>query len=268
MPDTYTSRNRLTLQEIGGNESTWGDVLNQVISLTDDSLDGQLSLDVTLGDITLTINNGASDQSRYRLLDIVSNTASNREVVLPDVQKMYYVKFTKGDTGNVVVRNTSDVVGITLSANFEGIVRCNGSTTVEFNPADPPTPLVTILTAVYPVGSLYINTSVATNPATLFGFGTWVAHAPGRVLVGLDAGDPSFDTLGETGGAKTHTLTVDEMPSHTHTVSTYANTTASASMGGQTLWNTTTRTTSSAGGDQAHNNLQPYITVYMWTRTA
>jgi microcystin-dependent protein len=49
------------------------------------------------------------------------------------------------------------------------------------------------------------------------GFGTWAAFGAGRVLVGLDAGDVDFDTVEETGGAKTHTLTVDEMPSHTHT---------------------------------------------------
>jgi len=69
--------------------------------------------------------------------------------------------------------------------------------------------------AAWPVGSVFISV-VSTNPATLFGFGTWAAIAAGRVLVGLDSGDTDFDTVEETGGAKTHTLTAAEIPAHTH----------------------------------------------------
>jgi hypothetical protein len=64
------------------------------------------------------------------------------------------------------------------------------------------------LSVLYPVGSVYINASVSTNPDTLLGFGTWAAFGAGRVLVGLDADDVDFDTVEETGGAKTHTLTI------------------------------------------------------------
>ena len=82
--------------------------------------------------------------------------------------------------------------------------------------------LTTILQAVYPVGSIYVNASVDTNPATLLGFGTWIAFGEGRVMVGQDTGDTDFDTLGETRGAKTHTLTTGEIPAHTHAKSTMA----------------------------------------------
>lgn len=58
--------------------------------------------------------------------------------------------------------------------------------------------------AAWPVGSVFISV-VATNPATLLGTGTWTAFAAGRMLVGLDAGQTEFDTVEETGGAKTHT---------------------------------------------------------------
>ena len=56
--------------------------------------------------------------------------------------------------------------------------------------------------AAWPVGSIFFA-AVSTNPATLLGFGTWSAIGAGRVLIGIDAGDADFDTLGETGGAKT-----------------------------------------------------------------
>lgn len=130
------------------------------------------------------------------------------------------------------------------------------------------------LELAYPVGSVYINASVATNPATLLGFGTWVAFGAGRVPVGIDSSDTDFDTAEETGGAKTHTLTTSEMPAHTHT------TTIGTASGGSAPGALENRlenripvggvnyTSSSTGGGQAHNNLQPYIVVHMWTRTA
>lgn len=123
---------------------------------------------------------------------------------------------------------------------------------------------------VYPVGSIYINATNSTNPGTLLGFGTWVAFGAGRVMVGLNSSDTDFDTAEETGGAKTHTLTVDEMPSHTHTYSRFTHGGADTVIGSQVDISATytTETTSSTGSGSAHNNLQPYVVVYMWKRTA
>jgi len=67
----------------------------------------------------------------------------------------------------------------------------------------------------WPVGSVFIAI-VPTSPATLLGGGTWTAFATGRMLVGIDAGQTEFDTVEETGGEKTHTLSAAEMPVHTH----------------------------------------------------
>lgn len=75
---------------------------------------------------------------------------------------------------------------------------------------------------MYPVGSIYTNADVATNPATLLGFGTWAQYGSGRVLVGQNSGDPEFDTLGETGGAKTHTLTLAQIPNATGAISAHS----------------------------------------------
>ena len=137
--------------------------------------------------------------------------------------------------------------------------------------------------AIYPVGSIYINASNATNPATLLGFGTWTAFGAGKVLVSQDTGDASFDVLEETGGSKdaivvshTHTLTD---PGHSHTV-TNSNCIAGSSQymnggTGPTAYGTPvtdTKTTgisiASAGSSGTNGNLQPYVVVKMWKRTA
>ena len=132
--------------------------------------------------------------------------------------------------------------------------------------------VVEILKKAYPVGSIYINASVSTNPATLLGFGTWSAFGAGRTLVGIDSGDTDFDTVEETGGEKTHILTVAEMPAHKHKFGyTGGNTDATGSpysVGkaiGHDPSNVYSETTST-GGDGSHNNLQPYIVVYFWKR--
>jgi len=136
------------------------------------------------------------------------------------------------------------------------------------------------LASVYPVGSIYINASVSTNPATLLGFGTWTAFGAGRVMVGLNAGDASFDTAEETGGSKdsvvvSHTHSVTD-PGHSHTVGIQTKTldqnAGSASLAGAGTTTTSTASTGisiqSTGSSGTNANLQPYIVVYMWKRTA
>ena len=129
----------------------------------------------------------------------------------------------------------------------------------------------TINALVYPVGSIYFNAAVATNPATLLGFGTWAAYGGGRVMVGVHSSG-TFDGLNETGGAETHTLSVAEIPSHTHDV-TWPRRNNSGG-GGPTSPCTSagdggplTQTSQSRGDGGAHNNIQPSIVVYMWKRT-
>jgi len=121
--------------------------------------------------------------------------------------------------------------------------------------------------AAYPVGSIHIST-VSTNPATTLGFGTWAAFGAGRVLVGIDATDTDFDTVEETGGEKAHALTSAENGAHTHSY-TRGNVSQLVSSGDQNAvyYPPSTGTTGSSGSGTAHNNLQPYIVVYMWKRT-
>lgn len=138
-----------------------------------------------------------------------------------------------------------------------------------------------VLKKVYPIGCIYFSVN-STNPATSLGFGTWSAFGAGRVPVGFDSGQTEFDTDEETGGAKTHTLTTTEMPSHTHTQDAHQHTeTANSGVGvfgaaggsgmdGAATVNTgaTAATNQNTGGGGAHNNLQPYIVVRMYKRTA
>lgn len=145
---------------------------------------------------------------------------------------------------------------------------------------------------LYPVGSIYTNATSSTNPGTLLGFGTWTAFGAGRVMVGFDSGNALFDTAEETGGSAnavnvshTHTATSTSTvtdPGHIHTTlgygsgnsATYANgggvaqtnnSTASASTGISVATSTSISTEGSSG---TNANYQPYITVYMWKRTA
>ena len=124
----------------------------------------------------------------------------------------------------------------------------------------------------YPVGAIYMSV-VSTSPATLFG-GTWAAWGAGRVPVGIDAGQTEFDTVEETGGANTVTLTEAEMPIHDHdfllsSAGSLAGLAGSSTGDGNpvNVANVFAKV-GNAGSGQAHNNLQPYIVCYMWRRNA
>ena len=142
------------------------------------------------------------------------------------------------------------------------------------------------LAALHPVGSVYINANTATNPATLLGFGTWSAFGAGKVMVGIDAGDTAFDTAGETGGSKdavvvshTHSIT-DPGHAHSTTITRMDDDNGSGVNGitdgdnsnGSVAYSSTSVTTgisiNSTGSSGTNANLQPYVVVYMWKRTA
>ena len=157
------------------------------------------------------------------------------------------------------------------------------------------------LSALYPVGAIYINATSSTNPATSLGFGTWTAFGAGRVMVGFDSGNALFDAAEETGGSADATL-----PTHSHTTGTLAvstTTTLTGNIGlkaaassnatsgvftatgdgvnydGGSFYgvnqismnanhnHTLSGSTATDGTSGTNANYQPYITVYIWKRT-
>jgi len=145
------------------------------------------------------------------------------------------------------------------------------------------------LGAVFPVGSIYINASNGTNPATLLGIGTWAAIGQGTVLIGYQSGDPLFGAVGNTGGSRdallvshTHTATVTD-PGHLHQLTSLAQPDGSDSgpynaarvtashigySSTSTAFTGITVSNSTVGNTGTNGNLPPYLVVYMWVRTA
>lgn len=131
-----------------------------------------------------------------------------------------------------------------------------------------------ILNLVYPIGRGFIDFT-DTDYSNYLGF-TWERELIGMTPIGLDVNDNDFNTIGKTGGEKTHTLTIDEMPSHQHSTVDicsfpggivdkktgygYEEIALNRSSYGNGV--------SSTGGGQSHNNLQPYQVVAYWKRIA
>ena len=192
---------------------------------------------------------------------------------------------TGSQTNNRVLRSdgtNATLSQVALATDVTGTLPvANGGTGV--------TTLAALGNLFYPVGSIYTNATVATNPGTLLGFGTWTAFGAGRVMVGFDSGNALFDTSEETGGSAnaitvshTHTATSTDS-GHTHVQDGNIGGFFQYSAGGgqpgigipsQTNVNVSTSTANittiidSAGSSGTNANYQPYITVYMWKRTA
>jgi hypothetical protein len=203
------------------------------------------------------------------------------------------LKIVKGTEINTEFANIAIAVATKadlVSPTFTGTVTLpSGAVGVTQSFGDNDTSLATTafvqaaMAALFPVGAIY-TAVVSTNPGTLLGFGTWTAFGAGRTMVGFNAANALFDTAEETGGSAdaivvshTHTLTD---PGHFHTSdlnNSYTNNGITpGGNAGPTLPSgvlaTTTVTTgitiASAGSSGTNANYQPYITVYMWKRTA
>ncbi len=169
--------------------------------------------------------------------------------------------FTReGNNTNLEVDNLT--VGCITSKNNSFDLDSNGNLTINTLNVGSinKNPIVDI---IYPVESIYISIN-ATNPETLFG-GTW-EQIEDKFL--LSAG--TTYTAGTTGGEATHRITTAEMPSHTHSLLGSSGTgwKAETVPYGSSTSGTGMYAVQYTGGSQPHNNMPPYLTVYIWKRTS
>ncbi len=343
MPSTPSQILRLELIGTGDQAGTWGNTTNTNFgTLLEGAIAGLASVSVTSANQALTATDYAADQARMAILTLTTTTAANFNVYAPPVSKTYVVYnnsaydatiFNSTALGNT----TAAGLGVTIPAGRIVSVWSNGTnfrrqtdqfegntttqvlgtnTTALASTAFVQAAVQAAKEALHPVGSIYINATNNTNPATLLGFGTWTAFGAGRVPVGFDSGDPLFDTAEETGGSKdavivdhTHTGTTgNQSANHTHSGTTAgvadhnhtyfrqdqvnfltrgaggspniyynyeASTTGNAgahdhtfTTGNVSADHNHSFTTDATGSSGTNANLQPYITVYMWKRTA
>jgi hypothetical protein len=207
-------------------------------------------------------------------LKIVKGTEINTEFV-----NIAIAVATKADTASPTFTGTPTLPTGTIAVTQSAGTNSTTVATTAFVQA--------AIATLFPVGAIY-TAVVSTNPGTLLGFGTWTAFGAGRVMVGYDSGNSLFDLAEETGGSAdaivvshTHTGTTDTAGAHVHQAPELGGgSNGSSGLATGTNYNGNFRDTASAGthahtfttgstGSSGTNaNYQPYITVYMWKRTA
>jgi hypothetical protein len=342
MSSTYSPDLRIELIGTGDQAGVWGNTTNTNLgTLMENAIAGYTSVSIIASPQALTANDGALDEARFAAIALTTSTAANFTVCIPPNSKLYtfynassYIATISNSTvkngivlsggttvaipagktmsvwsdGTNVAQQTNNLISPTMSGTPTAPTAAYGTSTTQV----ATTAFVqAALQALYPVGSVYTNASDNTNPATLFGFGTWSAFGAGRVPVGFDAANTLFDTAEETGGyadatlvshthTATSTFTGTALGTHNHTITDPGHAHTTYSYGGapqglvgggnpfNLLQNTGTSVTgislaatsagtpagtvatanTTEGSVETNKNYQPYITVYMWKRTA
>lgn len=355
MSSSYSTDLRIELIGTGDQAGVWGSTTNNTLgTLMEAAIAGYTSVSVIASPQALLALDGATDQARFNSIALTTITGANFTVCVPPTPKLYTFYNASAYTAtitNATVKNGTTPTGgstIAIPAGKTMSMWTDGTNFVQksdhlisptiASPAMSGTPTAptaafstnttqlattafvqAALQALHPVGSIYTST-VSTNPGTVFGFGTWVAYAAGRVLVG----DGGGFTAGNTGGSAdaivvTHAHTASsgtQSADHAHGFSgttnstdlsgsfpTSANTgsfyggsftrgTQYSGNGGEPQTNSQVNfsgnhshsfsgttggvntnhnhaiTVDSAGSSGTNANLQPYVVVYMWNRTA
>jgi len=324
MSSTYSTNLAIELIGTGDQAGNWGSTTNTNLgTLLEQAISGYVTQAVATGtDTTLAMTNGASATARNMTIELTGTGGASTNLVVPANKKLYFIY--NNSTGAVTVK-VSGQTGVSVPATAKIALVSNGTdVVVAENYMVSPTLLNAALTgtptaptasvgtnttqiattafvnaaivAAYPVGSIYMST-VSTNPATLFGFGTWVTYGSGRVLISQDG----TYTAGSTGGSATTTLIEANLPSHSHSASSSSSVSdpghrhqiggrdSTANEGGDpnsefvrdypsvanpyssTVTTGITVSTSTSigntGSGTAFSNLPPYIALYMWNRT-
>ncbi len=322
MSSTYSTNLAIELMGNGDQAGNWGSTTNTNLgTLIEQAISGYVTQAVATGtDTTITIPNGATGVARNMFLELTGTGGASTNLIVPANKKLYFIY--NNSTGAVTVK-VSGQTGVSVPVGAKVSLVSNGTDVVTatnyMTGATFPSPTLTgvpvaptaavgtsttqiattafvnaAIVAAYPVGSIYMST-VATNPNTLFGFGTWVTYGSGRVLISQDG----TYTAGSTGGSATTTLIEANLPSHTHSATFTGNAlpTHNHQIGGRdstanegsdpnsefvrdfpSTQNPTTSSVSAGtpsgsvsvgntGSGTSFSNLPPYIAVYMWNRT-
>ena len=324
MSSTYSPNLKIELIGTGDQAGNWGSTTNTNLgTLIEQAISGYVTQAVATGtDTIITIPDGATGVARNMFLELTGTGGASTNLIVPSNKKLYFIY--NNSTGAVTVK-VSGQTGVSVPVGAKIALVSNGTDIVTaenyMTGATFPSPTLTgvpvaptaavgtsttqiattafvnaAIVAAYPVGSIYMST-VATNPNTLFGFGTWVAYGQGRMLISQDG----TYTAGSTGGSATTTLIEANLPSHSHSATSTSSVSdpghrhqiggrdSTANEGGDpnsefvrdypsvanpyssTVTTGITVSTSTSigntGSGTAATTISPYISVYMWNRT-
>ena len=209
---------------------------------------------------------GAYFELKEQAVVVSANTNSyiHANIDLSNVTSPVFMTVETQDNSNNVDINSNSGI---LKKCVEN-VRTNASSIVSVQETSQDSDLIKQLKlAMNPIGTI-LTTTNNTNPTSYIG-GIWERYGQGQVLVGVDEEDEDFN-IGKTGGEKKHALTAAENGPHTHPYVSTANNNFVKVEPSQTYGTRAAggSTTGSSGEGRPHNNLQPYVAVYMWRRTA
>lgn len=263
----------------------WGDLVGNMSNQTDLTNVLNAKQDTLTAGANIQINSNTISATDTTYTAGTNVTISSGNVI--SATDTTYTDFV-GATG--VIAGSAGLVPAPASSDNANLLKGNGTwgqvTTAGISNGAVTVPKLDksgLLDLFYPVGTYYETSDTNFNPNTAWG-GTWLEDTSGRVTVAQQSDNTAFDEVGEVGGEVSHTLDVTEIPSHNHNMdrprwwssdpnigdagSVYNQTSTTTAMGENIAGQGTRKAIGDTGGGQAHNNLQPYIVVKRWHRTA
>jgi hypothetical protein len=250
MPSTYSPSLRIEIIGDGEQDGIWGQTTNSNLgTLIEQAITGITSVDVTAGNVTLTSFNGAADQARSAVLNITGTPGVTRNIVIPNQNKTYLVSNASNATVGI---KTPAGTATTVSAGAKSLLVCNGSDVVTAYLESA------VVTPPFPAGTrvLFQQTAAPTGWTKITTFN----DAALRVVSGAASSGGSvafttaFTSQAVTGTVGNTTLTVDQIPTHSHGLQSYVGTDGGGSFGNPLGSSSIFSSTFGTGGGQSHTH--------------